>query len=60
MASPLIPQLLHSAYGVKQYVDPLSYEDPNQAVREFTNELSSEYITIEEIIGGGEILLEKC
>ncbi|KAL9873518.1 ephrin type-B receptor 1-B isoform X3 [Glossina fuscipes] len=36
------------------YVDPHTYEDPNQAIREFAREIDANYITIEAIIGGGE------
>ncbi|GAB6031351.1 hypothetical protein CHUAL_009137 [Chamberlinius hualienensis] len=38
----------------RTYVDPHTYEDPNQAVREFTREIDASQITIEAIIGGGE------
>ncbi|XP_021367912.1 ephrin type-B receptor 1-B-like isoform X3 [Mizuhopecten yessoensis] len=38
----------------KTYVDPHTYEDPNQAVREFTREIDASHITIESVIGGGE------
>ncbi|XP_022258075.1 ephrin type-A receptor 4-A-like isoform X2 [Limulus polyphemus] len=40
--------------GQRSYVDPHTYEDPNQAVKEFAKELDVSYITIEAIIGGGE------
>lgn len=40
--------------SVKSYVDPHTYEDPNQAVREFTREIDSSHITIESVIGGGK------
>ncbi|XP_067128268.1 ephrin type-B receptor 2-like isoform X2 [Centruroides vittatus] len=40
--------------GSKTYIDPHTYEDPNQAVREFTKEIDALHITIEAIIGGGE------
>ena len=39
----------------RAYVDPHTYEDPNQAVREFTKEIDSCLITIETVIGGGSI-----
>ncbi|XP_034947517.1 ephrin type-A receptor 4-B isoform X3 [Chelonus insularis] len=42
------------ANSAKSYVDPHTYEDPNQAVREFAREIDAGYITIEAIIGGGE------
>merc|ERR1719195_2570885 len=38
----------------KTYIDPHTYEDPHQAVRQFAKELDPRYITIEAIIGGGE------
>lgn len=38
----------------RSYVDPHTYEDPNQAVREFTREIDALNITIEAIIGGGK------
>ncbi|XP_013391436.1 ephrin type-B receptor 1-B isoform X2 [Lingula anatina] len=40
--------------GVRTYVDPHTYEDPQQAVREFTKEIDASFITIESVIGGGE------
>ncbi|KAL3862131.1 hypothetical protein ACJMK2_008121, partial [Sinanodonta woodiana] len=48
--------LFHPANNgsVKTYVDPHTYEDPNQAVREFTKEIDPSHITIESVIGGGE------
>lgn len=35
----------------KTYIDPHTYEDPNQAVREFAREIDAGCITIEAIIG---------
>ena len=43
--------------SVRPYVDPFMYEDPNQAVREFTKEIDSSLITIESVIGGGKLPL---
>ena len=43
--------------SVRTYVDPHTYEDPNQAVREFTREIDACHITIEAVIGGGECML---
>uniref|UniRef100_A0A8C4FBA1 receptor protein-tyrosine kinase n=1 Tax=Dicentrarchus labrax TaxID=13489 RepID=A0A8C4FBA1_DICLA len=40
--------------GVRTYIDPLTYEDPNQAVHEFTQEIDVSFISIERIIGAGE------
>lgn len=41
--------------GVRTYVDPLTYEDPNQAVHEFAQEIDVSFISIERIIGAGEL-----
>lgn len=38
------------------YVDPFTYEDPNQAVREFAKEIDASCIKIEKVIGIGEEL----
>ncbi len=38
---------------LRTYIDPHTYEDPNQAVREFTKEIDASLITIESVIGGG-------
>ncbi|KAM3823589.1 ephrin type-A receptor 5 [Vipera latastei] len=40
--------------GVKTYIDPHTYEDPNQAVHEFAKEIEVSYVSIERIIGAGE------
>lgn len=42
--------------GIKTYVDPDTYEDPAQAVEEFTKEIDPSYICIERVIGAGEVL----
>lgn len=39
--------------GVKYYIDPSTYEDPCQAIREFAREVDPAYIKIEEVIGTG-------
>ncbi|KAG8515866.1 Ephrin type-B receptor 6 [Galemys pyrenaicus] len=39
--------------GVKYYIDPSTYEDPCQAIREFSREVDPAYIKIEEVIGAG-------
>lgn len=65
MTTPLFtPAVGGSTPGVNQggsssrsYVDPHTYEDPNQAVREFAREIDAGYITIEAIIGGCNIFL---
>lgn len=40
--------------GVKYYIDPSTYEDPNEAIREFAKEIDVSFIKIEEVIGSGE------
>uniref|UniRef100_A0A3B1IWE8 receptor protein-tyrosine kinase n=1 Tax=Astyanax mexicanus TaxID=7994 RepID=A0A3B1IWE8_ASTMX len=43
-----------SLSGVKVYIDPFTYEDPNEAVREFAKEIDVSCVKIEEVIGAGE------
>lgn len=38
---------------MRTYVDPHTYEDPNQAVHEFAKEIEASCITIERVIGAG-------
>lgn len=45
--------------GIKTYVDPDTYEDPTQAVHEFTKEIDPSRIRIERVIGAG-IHAQKC
>uniref|UniRef100_A0A665W140 receptor protein-tyrosine kinase n=1 Tax=Echeneis naucrates TaxID=173247 RepID=A0A665W140_ECHNA len=54
--SPLPPLLSHlsSTAGVKIYVDPFTYEDPDQAIHEFAKEIDVSSIHIERVIGMGE------
>ncbi|XP_058256964.1 ephrin type-B receptor 3-like isoform X3 [Hemibagrus wyckioides] len=40
--------------GAKVYIDPFTYEDPNEAVREFAKEIDVSCVKIEEVIGAGE------
>ncbi|XP_076451598.1 ephrin type-A receptor 4-like isoform X2 [Babylonia areolata] len=51
---PLFPSPGSVHSSVRTYIDPHTYEDPNQAVREFTREIDACHITIESVIGGGE------
>ncbi|KAF7653261.1 hypothetical protein LDENG_00085290 [Lucifuga dentata] len=44
----------HSSPGVKIYIDPFTYEDPNEAVHEFAKEIDPSCVKIEEVIGSGE------
>lgn len=39
---------------MKVYIDPFTYEDPNEAVREFAKEIDVSFVKIEEVIGAGE------
>lgn len=43
-----------SLTGVKVYIDPFTYEDPNEAVREFAKEIDVSFVKIEEVIGAGK------
>lgn len=52
---PVTLFLVHSV-GVRTYVDPFTYEDPNQAVREFAKEIDASCIKIEKVIGVGKCL----
>lgn len=45
-----------SSSGVKVYIDPFTYEDPNEAVREFAKEIDVSFVKIEEVIGAGKHL----
>uniref|UniRef100_A0A8C5LSH0 receptor protein-tyrosine kinase n=1 Tax=Leptobrachium leishanense TaxID=445787 RepID=A0A8C5LSH0_9ANUR len=47
------PQYL-IGHNAKLYIDPFTYEDPNEAVREFAKEIDVSYVKIEEVIGAGE------
>ena len=37
----------------RTYIDPFTYEDPVQAVREFATEIDASCIRILDVIGGG-------
>uniref|UniRef100_A0A8B9QG06 Ephrin type-B receptor 3 n=1 Tax=Apteryx owenii TaxID=8824 RepID=A0A8B9QG06_APTOW len=49
-----IPSSLTVTPGTKVYIDPFTYEDPNEAVREFAKEIDISCVKIEEVIGAGE------
>nr|XP_023659288.1 ephrin type-B receptor 4-like [Paramormyrops kingsleyae] len=53
-APPPPPPLPITPAGVKVYIDPFTYEDPNEAVREFAKEIDVSFVKIEEVIGAGE------
>uniref|UniRef100_A0A8C1U764 receptor protein-tyrosine kinase n=1 Tax=Cyprinus carpio TaxID=7962 RepID=A0A8C1U764_CYPCA len=44
----------HMSPGMKIYIDPFTYEDPNEAVREFAKEIDVACVKIEQVIGAGE------
>ncbi|CAG9532412.1 unnamed protein product [Cercopithifilaria johnstoni] len=60
LGSPLINygSSQSTSYGetarFKPYVDPAAYEDPNQALSEFANDVDPALIRITEVIGSGE------
>lgn len=61
--SGLVPYPSHAHHtpvglGVKYYIDPSTYEDPCQAIREFAREIDPAYIKIEEVIGAGTVGIE--
>lgn len=41
--------------GVKNYIDPTTYDNPERAVMEFAKELDRNVIKFEAIIGGGKL-----
>lgn len=52
MGCPTLP----GSPGMKIYIDPFTYEDPNEAVREFAKEIDVSTVKIEEVIGAGELI----
>uniref|UniRef100_A0A2R8ZB35 Ephrin type-A receptor 2 n=1 Tax=Pan paniscus TaxID=9597 RepID=A0A2R8ZB35_PANPA len=53
---PVTPPLLlpEQLKPLKTYVDPHTYEDPNQAVLKFTTEIHPSCVTRQKVIGAGE------
>uniref|UniRef100_A0A493T6Z5 Ephrin type-B receptor 2 n=1 Tax=Anas platyrhynchos platyrhynchos TaxID=8840 RepID=A0A493T6Z5_ANAPP len=47
-------EITQDAIRMKIYIDPFTYEDPNEAVREFAKEIDVSFVKIEEVIGAGE------
>lgn len=45
---------------MKIYIDPFTYEDPNEAVREFAKEIDISCVKIEQVIGAGRFLLSEA
>uniref|UniRef100_A0AAQ5ZFQ4 Ephrin type-B receptor 3 n=1 Tax=Amphiprion ocellaris TaxID=80972 RepID=A0AAQ5ZFQ4_AMPOC len=50
----LLKEQMSITPGMKVYIDPFTYEDPNEAVREFAKEIDVSCVKIEEVIGAGE------
>ena len=46
--------ILPSGKGVQVYIDPTTYQDLEDAVHQFTNELDRSWIKLDRLIGGGE------
>lgn len=44
---------------MKIYIDPFTYEDPNEAVREFAKEIDISCVKIEQVIGAGTVMIRK-
>ncbi|XP_078741947.1 ephrin type-B receptor 1-B-like [Lampetra fluviatilis] len=44
----------YASRHAKVYVDPYTYEDPNEAVQEFARDIDPESVQIERVIGSGE------
>jgi len=44
--------------GSRTYIHPHTYEDPNQAVRDFAKEIDASNIRIERVIGAGELAVK--
>ncbi|TRY60239.1 hypothetical protein DNTS_028214, partial [Danionella cerebrum] len=44
----------HMSPGMKIYIDPFTYEDPNEAVREFAKEIDISCVKIEQVINAIE------
>ncbi|KAG7226729.1 hypothetical protein INR49_014077 [Caranx melampygus] len=47
----------HMTPGMKIYIDPFTYEDPNEAVREFAKEIDISCVKIEQVIGAGVVVI---
>lgn len=55
-----ITYLISYRGGVKYYVDPSTYEDPSEAVKEFAREIDPTHLKIEEVIGAGRPQFSIC
>lgn len=46
---------------MKYYIDPSTYEDPTEAVREFAREIDVSFVKIEEVTGTGNVVMwDSC
>ncbi|TKC53099.1 hypothetical protein EI555_014694 [Monodon monoceros] len=50
----------HMTPGMKIYIDPFTYEDPNEAVREFAKEIDISCVKIEQVIGAASPTRPLC
>ena len=41
--------------GIRKYVDPQNYASPDLALKDFTLEIPSHQLRLDEVIGGGEL-----
>lgn len=57
--SPLSSTLEVKLPGSRTYIHPHTYEDPNQAVRDFAKEIDASNIRIERVIGAGELAVKR-
>lgn len=53
MFSCFVAVILPHIGKARTYIDPFTYEDPVQAVREFATEIDASCIRILDVIGGG-------
>lgn len=56
MLNPTLCHPTDQLKPLKTYVDPHTYEDPNQAMLKFTTEIPPSFITRQKVIGAGRSL----
>ena len=45
--------------GIRKYVDPQNYASPDAALKDFTHEIPSHQLRLDEVIGGGETCIKQ-